>query len=105
MSKIGVFMAVAVVEMYFPGYKSLKERRGPLKSLMDRLRKRGFSVAVVGPTSMIQRAWIAVACISGSASRASSMIDGACRLVHDPRWETIGVEREVYQFDDMEVRR
>lgn len=61
--------AVLTAEIFIPGAASLKEKRGRLKSLIERLRSR-FNVAVVevGGQNTWQRATLAVAAVAGEVA-------------------------------------
>ncbi|MCK4672024.1 MAG: DUF503 domain-containing protein [Candidatus Aegiribacteria sp.] len=83
------------VELYFRGCRTLKDRRGFLRSLKDRLSNMGFSVAQVGPPNIIQRAWIAAVCISGTETGASRMLNRAEKLMYNPEWELISIDKDI----------
>ena len=81
------FTGVIVAQLRFYGCASLKERRAPLRSLLERLRNRGMSAAQVGPTEDARFAWIAAGCVSGTPSGVKRLLERARQLLYDPRWE------------------
>ncbi len=82
-------------ELYFRGARTLKDRRGHLRSLKDRLSNLGFSVAQVGPSDLVQQAWVTAVIASGSRARVLSALDSADRLLDDPEWELSAIEKDI----------
>ncbi len=91
------FSGVLVAQLRFHGCRSLKERRAPVRSLLDRLRNRGLSAAQVGPTGDARFAWIAAGCVSGSASGVQKLLDRAGQLLYDPRWEVLRTGMDIFE--------
>ncbi|MCK4506529.1 MAG: DUF503 domain-containing protein [Candidatus Aegiribacteria sp.] len=89
------------VELYFRGCRTLKDRRGFLLSLKDRLSNMGFSVAQVGPPDMIQRAWIAAVCVAGSQAGVSRMLDRAEKKMHNPEWELVNIDKDIITDNEL----
>ena len=79
-----VFVGVAVLELHLPGARSLKEKRGELRPLVERIRARHqVLVTEVGGQDLHQRAALAICAISTSPSdledrlaRVRSLVDG-----------------------------
>jgi len=82
--------AVLVVDLRFPGTRSLKERRAVLRPLLDGARNR-FAVAVAetGHQDSWQRAEVAFAAVGSTPSGVTGELDG--------------VERFVWSFPEVEV--
>lgn len=97
---IRTFVGVLRVELHFPGLRTLKERRGLLRSLLDRLRGLGMSAAQVGPAGFIRQAWISAVCVSGTAAGADGMLDRAAGLLDSPAWEVVALDRDVFEAAD-----
>lgn len=104
----GCHLGLVRAELVFRGCRTLKDRRGHLRSLGDRLRNMGFSVAQVGPADMVQHAWLAAVIVSGSRSIVSRKLDRAAELFHGPDWELasflrdiIGESESVPEWEDM----
>lgn len=73
-----LFVAVASVELHFPGARSLKDKRQDLRSLLDRLRHR-FTVLVIESDhqDLHQRAGIAICAFATDAEAARATVDRA----------------------------
>lgn len=87
------------VELYLPGASSLKERRGPVRSLVRRLRNElDVSVAELGDQDLWQRATLGVAIAASSevgARKVAQSVEKLC--VSDPRVEVIGFAVEIVE--------
>jgi uncharacterized protein YlxP (DUF503 family) len=95
--EIRTFVGVLRSELFFPGLRTLKERRGHLRSLLDRLRGMGMSAAQVGPVGFIQQAWISAGCISGTGAGVSHMLDRASVPFESPEWELVSMDRDIFE--------
>jgi uncharacterized protein YlxP (DUF503 family) len=93
--KVRYHIGILRAELYFRGARTLKDRRGHLISLKDRLRNTGFAVAQVGPADLVQQAWIAAVFISGSRSGVRTALDRAGDILQDPAWELVSMERDI----------
>lgn len=93
------WIGVLLADIRFPGSRSLKDRRGALLSLIDRLRNLGFSVARTGPADLVARAWIAATCASGAESGARRMLEAASGILQDPTVELGALETDISLFD------
>lgn len=93
--RVDTLIGLIRVELYFRGCRTLKDRRAYLRSLKDRLSNMGFSVAQVGPPDMIQRAWIAGVCVSGTETGVSRLLDSAEKLMYSPEWELVNIDMDI----------
>ncbi|MCD4700424.1 MAG: DUF503 family protein [Candidatus Aegiribacteria sp.] len=93
--KIEYFIGMIRAELLFRGCRTLKDRRSHLRSLKDRLSNMGFSVAQVGPTKFIQRAWLNAVFVSGSEAGVKRILDKAENLIYNPEWELITLEMDI----------
>ena len=67
-----------------PASHSLKEKRGVIRSLVERLRTRlRLSAAEVGLQDHVGRAQVGFAAVSGDLATARSQVDAALRFVDD----------------------
>ncbi|NOQ22495.1 MAG: DUF503 family protein [Candidatus Aegiribacteria sp.] len=82
-------------ELFFRGCRTLKDRRGHLRSLKDRLSNMGFSVAQVGPPNLIQRAWLIAVFISGTEAGVKRVLNKAEKLMYNPDWELAALEKDI----------
>ena len=93
--KIDYFIGIIRAELFFRGCRTLKDRRGHLRSLKDRLSNMGFSVAQVGPPDLIQRAWLTAVLVSGSKAGIRRSLEQAEKLMYSPDWELVMLEMDI----------
>jgi hypothetical protein len=90
-------MVVGIIgwELEIYGCQSLKEKRGVLKSLKDRLRNRfNISVAETGHNDLWQRAELTACVVSTDRQHAGSVIEHLDRFVNaEPRARVIRAHR------------
>ncbi|NLP06551.1 DUF503 family protein [Candidatus Fermentibacteria bacterium] len=96
------FVGVLQAELLFPGCRTLKDRRGHLRSLLDRLRRMGFSSSQVGDSGIASRAWISAVCACSSMSAASRLLQSACAILDSPEWELVRSSDTVTVFEQEE---
>jgi hypothetical protein len=79
-----LFVAVASVELHFPGARSLKDKRQDLRSLLERLRHR-FTVLVIESDhqDLHQRSGIAICAFATDAEATRATVDRALDHVHE----------------------
>jgi uncharacterized protein len=79
-----LFVAVASVELHFPGARSLKDKRQDLRSLLDRLRHR-FTVLVIESDhqDLHQRAGIAICAFATAAEATRATAERAVDHIHE----------------------
>jgi len=93
--KIAYFVGIIRAELFFRGCRTLKDRRGHLRSLKDRLANMGFSVAQTGPSNLVQRAWLTIVFISGTKRSVERMTDQAEQLFFSPDWELVAFKKDI----------
>jgi uncharacterized protein YlxP (DUF503 family) len=94
-----MFAGMFVACLRFPGCTTLKDRRGVLRSVLDRLRNLGFSAGQTGPADLLQRAWIAAACACRSARMVDRMLDSAREILEHPGLELASIDSQTVLFD------
>lgn len=79
-----LFVALAEVDLHFPGARSLKDKRQDLRSLADRLRHR-LPVLVVEADyqELHQRAGLAISALATGEAQARSTVNRALEVVHE----------------------
>src|SRR5439155_20611461 len=78
----GVHVAVVQVDLHIPHSRSLKEKRGVVKPVIEGLRNRfALSVAEVGYQDKWQRALIGFAVVSETYAHAAEVVGAAERWV------------------------
>jgi len=98
--EVRTFVGVLRSELVFPGLRTLKERRGCLVSLLDRLRGIGMSAAQVGPADFVRRAWVSACCASGSDATVRRMLERAAAILDSPVWELASLETDMFEAGD-----
>jgi len=90
---VRTYTGTLILDLTLPHARSLKERRGPLRSLIQKFRNEGMCVAQVGPPDLQQRAFLAVAVVSGSSGQVEDLLDAAERLAFASGFEVGEVRR------------
>lgn len=80
---------VLEIELHLPGVRSLKEKRGLVRPIIDSSRSRyRVAIAEVGHQELHQRALIEVAAVASAAHVVTEELDAVERLA----WSSPGVE-------------
>ncbi len=95
MDDVRLYTGTLVADLVLPGARSLKDLRGPLRSLVQKLRNQDFAVARVGPADLMQRAFVAVAAVSGEVDQVEARLDEAERQFYDSPFEVADLRRGV----------
>ena len=96
-SWVGILRA----EFLFRGCRTLKDRRGYLRSLRDRLGNMGMATAQVGPPDLVQQAWITATCVSGTERGARTILERASDiLMGSPEWELSEMVLDIFNTDE-----
>lgn len=79
-----MIVGAALVELHVHGSRSLKEKRGVVRSISRRLRNRlNVSVAEIGGQDTWQRAVLGIATTASSAPHARGVLEGALRFIDE----------------------
>lgn len=98
----GGFAGMLVVDLHLPQAQSLKEKRGPLRSVMQRLRNGGFSVSEVDHHDKWQRAQVAVSIVARGSGDCEDLLDAATRTFESrPEFDVVVRQRSVIAIDDL----
>ena len=96
MAEPGLFVSLLTIELVIPWAQSLKDRRGAVHGLKDRLRARfNAAVAEVGPQDKWQRAVIAVCMLGNDRRRLESdmaRVRQVCEEVRDVQLAELRLE-------------
>ena len=95
MDDVRIYTGTLVADLVLPGSRTLKELRAPLRALVQKLRNQDFAVARVGPAELAQRAFVAVAAVSGEADLVEARLDEVERLLYDSPFEVADLRRGV----------
>jgi uncharacterized protein YlxP (DUF503 family) len=95
------FAGLMVLDIHIYGARSLKDKRRPVRSLIDRLRRAGFSVSEVDHHDKHQRAEVAISIVTGGSSRVERMLDEAFELASSrPEFDVTVRQRTVLAIDE-----
>ena len=95
MDDVRTHIGTLIADLLLPGARSLKDRRAPLRALVQRLRNQDLAVAQVGPADLMQRVFLAVVAVSGSQRQVQQLLDGAERILFAGEFEVGEIRREV----------
>lgn len=95
MDDVRLYTGTLVADLVLPGARTLKDLRAPLRALVQKLRNLDYAVAQVGPPGRAQRAFVAVAAVSGDVALVEGLLDGAERLFWDSPFEVADLRRGV----------
>lgn len=90
-----IFTGTLIADLLLPAARTLKERRGPLRSLLQKLRNQDFAVAQVGPSELTQRVFLAISAVSGQAQMVDDLLDGAERIIFASDFEVADLNRNI----------
>ena len=100
MDDVRVHTGTLVVDLVLPHANSLKERRGALRPLVQKLRNLDLAVAQVGPTDLTQRLFLAIVDVSGSVAQLGERLDAAERLIYASEFEVSALHRDVATWSE-----
>ena len=92
---VRVYTGTLIADLILPYAHSLKARRGPLRSLVQKLKNQDLAVAQVGPAELHQRVFLAISAISSSDSQLEKLLDIAERLVFSGEFEVADLRRDI----------
>lgn len=98
MDDVRTYTGTLITDLVLPQARSLKERRGPQRALVQKLKNHDFAVAQVGPADLAQRLFLAVSAVSGRESLVEELLDGAERLLYASDFE-VGELRRLIAVD------
>jgi len=95
MDDVRIFHGSLVADLVLSHARTIKDRRGPLRAVIQVLRNQGLAVAQVGPADLVQRAFVAVDGVSGSEGRLNELLDGAERIFFASDFEVVDLRRDI----------
>lgn len=97
----GGFAGLLVVDLFFPGSQSLKDKRGPLRSVKQTLRNAGYSASEVAHHDKWQRTQLAISVVARGFNDTEQLLDEAVRICARVDVDVCVVQRSVLSFDDL----
>lgn len=100
-----MIVGAAVVELHVHGSRSLKEKRGVVRSLAQRVRNRfPVSIAEVGGQDTWQRAVLGVATVGGDARALRRVLEDVVAFMDGTGLaEVVGSDVEIVPFPHQEI--
>ncbi len=97
-----LYVGVLEVELYLASARSLKDRRGTVRSLKDRAVSRyRVAVAEVGSTTNVKRFTLAFSTVSGSYSMVEELLEKLERLAFSTEAEVSGLRRAIRSAEEL----
>lgn len=93
MDDVRTHTGTLIADLVLTRARSLKERRGPQRALIQKLHNLDFAVAQVGPADLIQRLFLAVTTVSGNHAKLMELLDGAERVIFASDFEVAELRR------------
>ena len=91
---VRTYTGTLIADLVLPEARTLKEKRAPLRALTQRLRNHDFAVAQVGPADLVQRAFLAIAAVSGSPGNLDELLNKSERMLFASGFEVADLRRE-----------
>jgi len=90
-------IGVARVDIHFPESRSLKNKRGFIRSIKDRIKNKfNVSIAEVDFQDLWQKTRLAIAAVSNDGRFTDEVLAKAVQLIeNDPRWLVVDYKTEV----------
>ena len=95
MDDVRIYTGTLTADLVLPAARSLKDRRGPQRTLVQKLRNLDYAVAQVGPADLVQRLFLAVTAVSGADTRVEELLDGAERVLFASDFEVADLRRHI----------
>ena len=95
MDDVRVYTGTLIADLVIQEARSLKDRRKPLRALIQRLRNHDFSVAQVGPADLLRRVFLAISVVSGQETQVMQMLDEAERVLFSSEFEVGELRRDI----------
>lgn len=93
-----LFVGIARVSLFFRQSRNLKDKRGGLQSLKQKLRNEGWSVVEVGHQNDFKRAFLGFSYVASSAHALNQAFDKAASFLIG-NFEVVRKSREVLEFE------
>ena len=95
MDDVRIHTGTLIADLVLSSARSLKDRRGPQRALLQRLRNADFNVAQVGPSDLLQRWFLAVTAVSGGPTQLNELLDSAERIIFATEFEVADLRRVI----------
>jgi len=92
---VRTYSGTLTADLVMTAARTLKDRRSPLRALVQKLKNQDFAVAQVGPPDLIQRCFLAVSTVSSEESRVEGLLDAAERIIFASEFEVGELRRNI----------
>ena len=96
MDDVRIYTGTLVADLILGAARSLKDRRAPLRALVQRLHNRNLGVAQVGPADLHQRVFLAITAVGSAESQVQEQLAGAERLLFASEFEVGDLRRDIH---------
>ena len=95
MDDVRIFSGTLTADLVMTSARTLKDRRGPLRALIQKLKNQDLAVAQVGPADLIKRCFLAIGAVSGEEAQVAGLLDAAERIVFASDFEVGDLRRNI----------
>ena len=95
MDDVRIYSGTLTADLVMTSARTLKDRRGPLRALIQKLKNQDLAVAQVGPADLIQRCFLAIGAVSGEEAQVLGLLDAAERIVFASDFEVGDLRRNI----------
>ena len=92
---VRIYTGTLVADLILGSARSLKERRAPLRSLVQKLHNRNLGVAQVGPADLHQRVFLAITTVGSTETQVEEQLAGAERVLFASEFEVGELRRDI----------
>jgi uncharacterized protein YlxP (DUF503 family) len=93
---VRIYTGTLTADLNLQAARTLKDKRGPLRALLQKLKNQGFGAAQVGPADLIQRCFVATTVVAGEEAVAEGLLDGAERIIFASDFEVGDLRRDIH---------
>ena len=95
MDDVRIFTGTLTADLLLSSARTLKDRRGPLRALIQKLKNQDLAVAQVGPADLVQRCFLAIGAVSGEEAQVTGQLDAAERIIFASGFEVGDFRRHI----------
>ena len=95
MDNVRTYAGTLTADLVMTAARSLKDRRGPLRTLVQKLKNQGLAVAQVGPPDLIQRCFLCIGAVSGEETQVEGQLDSAERILFASEFDVGDLRRNI----------
>jgi uncharacterized protein YlxP (DUF503 family) len=93
---VRIYSGTLTADMVMTAARTLKDKRAPLRALVQKLKNQGFAVAQVGPADLIQRCFLTVGAVANEETLTDGLLDAAERIIFASEFEVGDLRRDIH---------